>query len=102
MAGGVFFVILDQLINYMQVKSGDLSQSTAAWAIFVGTTIDSFTDGLMIGTGALVSINLGLLLALGVVSADLPEGFATIAALKEKELKEKLEFFYSSQQVFQF
>ncbi|EKF85576.1 ZIP family metal transporter [Methanobacterium formicicum] len=88
-AGGVFFVILDQLINYMQVKSGDLSQSTAAWAIFVGTTIDSFTDGLMIGTGALVSINLGLLLAVGVVSADLPEGFATVAALKDKEIERK-------------
>lgn len=88
-AGGVFFVLLDQLINYMQVKSGDLSQSTAAWAIFVGTTIDSFTDGLMIGTGALVSLNLGLLLAVGVVSADLPEGFATVAALKDKGIKRK-------------
>ncbi|MFA0832823.1 MAG: ZIP family metal transporter [Methanobacterium formicicum] len=88
-AGGVFFVILDQLINYMQVKNGDLSQSTAAWAIFVGTTIDSFTDGLMIGTGALVSLNLGLLLAVGVVSADLPEGFATVAALKDKGIERK-------------
>jgi ZIP family zinc transporter len=88
--GGIFFIILDQLINFMQVRYGDLSQSTAAWAIFVGTAVDSFTDGLMIGTGSLVAIQLGLLLAVGVVSADLPEGFATIAALKDKGIKRKI------------
>lgn len=87
--GGIFFIILDQLIDYMQVRYGDLSQSTAAWAIFVGTAIDSFTDGLMIGTGSLVAIQLGLLLAVGVVSADLPEGFATISALKDKGIKRR-------------
>ena len=36
----------------------------------------------MIGTGALVDPALGLLLALGQMPADLPEGFATIATLR--------------------
>ncbi len=89
-AGGIFFITIDQLINFVQIRFTGLNQSTAAWAIFLGTAIDSFTDGLMIGTGSLIAIQLGLLFAVGVVSADIPEGFATIAALKEKGIKKNL------------
>ena len=88
--GGIFFITMDQLINFAQFRVSGLNQSTAAWAIFIGTTVDSFTDGLMIGTGSLIAIQLGLLVALGVVSADLPEGFATIASLKEKGIKKNV------------
>ena len=84
--GGIFFITIDNLINFVQGRLGD-DQSTAAWAIFFGVAIDSFTDGLMIGTGALINIQLGLFVALGVVSADIPEGFANIAAFKEKGIK---------------
>lgn len=91
-AGGVFFIAMDQLINFVQFRLTGLNQSTAAWAIFLGTTVDSFTDGLMIGTGSLIAIQLGFLLALGVVSADLPEGFATIATLKEKGISRNIRF----------
>lgn len=38
----------------------------------------------MIGAGSAVAAGLGLLLALGQVMADLPEGFATVANLKDK------------------
>ena len=36
----------------------------------------------MIGTGALVDPSLGLLLAIGQVPADVPEGFAAIATMR--------------------
>ena len=88
-AGGVFFIILDQLIDFVQVRSGGLNHSKAAWAIFLGVAIDSFTDGLMIGTGSLIEIRLGLLFALGVVSADIPEGFAATASFKERGFNRK-------------
>ncbi len=45
-----------------------------------------FSDGLMIGTGSTIALTLGALLALGQVSADIPEGFATIATFKRQEM----------------
>lgn len=84
-SGGIFFIIIDNLINFIQGRSGN-KDSTTAWAIFMGVALDSFTDGLMIGTGSLINIQLGLFLALGVVLADIPEGFANIAAFKEKNM----------------
>lgn len=89
LCGGVFFIIIDNLINFIQGRS-DREDSTTAWAIFIGVALDSFTDGLMIGTGSLINIQLGLFLALGVVLADIPEGFANIAAFKEKNLNRKI------------
>jgi ZIP family zinc transporter len=59
-------------------------EGAGPWAIYFGVAVDLFSDGLMIGTGATISFGLGLLLALGQVSADLPEGFATIAAFKRR------------------
>jgi ZIP family zinc transporter len=91
--GGLFFVTVDQLINYVQGRLGDPNQSTAAWAIFFGVAIDSFTDGLLIGTGSLINLELGFLVAIGVVSADIPEGFATIAAFKDRGIKRSLRIF---------
>lgn len=89
--GGLFFIMVDQIIDFVQIRFSDgPNRSTVAWAIFFGVAIDSFTDGLMIGTGSLISLQLGLLLALGVVSADMPEGFATIASFKEKGIKRRM------------
>jgi zinc transporter, ZIP family len=90
--GGVFFITMDQLINFVQGRLGE-DKSTAAWSIFFGVAIDSFTDGIMIGTGALINIQLGLFVALGVVSADIPEGFATIAAFKARGINRKMRIF---------
>mgnify|MGYP002336120872 CR=1 FL=1 len=47
--------------------------------IFFGVSVDLFSDGTMVGTGSTVAVGLGLLLALGQVPSDVPEGFATIA-----------------------
>ncbi len=87
--GGIFFITIDGLINFVQGRFGG-GKSTAAWAIFFGVAVDSLIDGLMIGTGALINIELGLFVALGVVSADIPEGFANIAAFKEKGIRRNI------------
>ena len=82
-AGGVFFLLADHGIDLLRCRFGG-EGSSAPWAIFFGVSIDLFSDGLMIGTGAVIDLRLALLLALGQVSADLPEGFATIASLKRQ------------------
>ena len=88
--GGFFFITIDQLINFVQGRLGSVNHSTTAWAIFFGVAIDSFTDGLLIGAGSLIDLQIGFLVAVGVVSADIPEGFATIAAFKERGIKKNL------------
>jgi zinc transporter, ZIP family len=58
--------------------------NAAPWTIYAGVAVDLFSDGVMIGTGSTIGLALGLLLALGQVPADVPEGFATIANFKRR------------------
>ena len=90
--GALFFLALDKGVNRLQaMMSGDDGAAADADAdeegsnpltVYAGTSLDLFSDGVMIGTGALVDPALGLLLALGQMPADLPEGFATIVTLR--------------------
>ncbi len=54
------------------------------WVIYIAVAVDLFSDGLMIGVGASLGTGLALLLALGQMLADVPEGFATVANLRDK------------------
>ena len=84
LAGGVFFVVIDQVIALVRSRSGAEESSAGPWVIFFGVAVDLFSDGVMIGTGTSVGLALGLLLALGQVPADIPEGFATMATFKRQ------------------
>ena len=81
--GGAFAALLDQSVGYIRARIGGGENSAGPWMIFIGVAVDLFSDGVMIGTGSTISVSLGLLLALGQVPADIPEGFATIATLKD-------------------
>lgn len=78
--GGLFYVLLDTIID--RISGGD--EEAGAWVIYAAVAIDLFSDGLMIGVGSVVSLGLALVLAIGQVTADIPEGFATIANFKDK------------------
>ncbi len=54
------------------------------WIIYIAVAMDLFSDGLMIGVGASLGTGLALVLALGQMLADVPEGFATVANLRDK------------------
>jgi zinc transporter, ZIP family len=99
-AGGGFAVLLDRLIGYVAGRraqgltdetakgsgAGTGAGSAGAWVIYAGVAIDLFSDGIMIGAGSTISLGLGLLLALGQVPADIPEGFATIFTFKRQNV----------------
>jgi ZIP family zinc transporter len=78
-AGGLFFVLIDQFI----IPKRSLVKNASVWALFIAVAVESFTDGLMIGTGVLIALTLGLLLSLGQVSVDIPMGFVNIASFKK-------------------
>lgn len=81
-AGGGVFIGLDRLVGYVQQRFGAGEEQRGAFAIFGGVSMDLFSDGVMIGTGTVVNPALGLLLALGQMPADVPEGFAAVATMR--------------------
>lgn len=81
-AGGAFYLVVDIAIDRVTALRG--GGSGGPWAIWFGVAMDLFSDGIMIGTGALLSPALGFLLALGQVPADIPEGFAAIVTFRDR------------------
>ena len=89
-AGGAVFIGLDRVVGYVQGRLGGEPDHSSALAIFGGVSMDLFSDGIMIGTGTVLNPALGLLLALGQMPADLPEGFAAVATLRRAGIPRKL------------
>lgn len=84
-AGGVFFLLFDRLTDVVRARLGARSK-TGATGLFLATAVDLLSDGVMIGAGSTVRPELGLLLALGQVPADMPEGFALNSTLRHQGL----------------
>ena len=91
-AGGAAFIGLDSLIERFQtpaeVEAAEApgfgeGRAGRAWTIYAAVAVDLFADGLLIGAGSSLSFELALILALGQVTADIPEGFATIATFRD-------------------
>lgn len=85
-AGGCFYLAVDCVVDRMQSRAKPAAEGggSSAWMIYFAVSMDLFSDGLLIGTGAAASATLGLALAVGQVMADVPEGFATIINFKDK------------------
>jgi ZIP family zinc transporter len=88
-AGGAVFIGLDRTVGYVQARMGGDEQQRGAFAIFGGVSMDLFSDGVMIGTGTVINPALGLLLALGQMPADVPEGFAAVATMRNAGIKRR-------------
>lgn len=84
--GGVTYVLINHVVSKLQGASDEKGASSkqGMWMVYIAVSVDLASDGLMIGTGSAVSPALALALALGQVLADLPEGYATIANMKDK------------------
>jgi ZIP family zinc transporter len=52
--------------------------------VYVAVAADLVEDGLLIGTGSAISGQMALILALGQILADIPEGFLVIANFRDK------------------
>ncbi len=89
-AGGGCFIAIDHVIGLVKTRLVTTSTSAGPWTIYFGVAVDLFSDGVMIGTSSAIAMNLALLLALGQVPADIPEGFATIATCKKQNVSRRL------------
>ncbi|WP_219420345.1 ZIP family metal transporter [Pseudonocardia nigra] len=88
-AGGAFFIYIGHLLGHIRSILGRREDANGPLAIFSGVSLDLFSDGVMIGTGTVLNPALGLLLALGQVPADVPEGFAAIATLQRAKIRRR-------------
>ena len=95
MAGGGAYILLDMLVEKLTSRSEatganrtvrPAARSAGAWMIYAAVSVDLFSDGLLIGAGSSLSFELALVLAIGQVTADIPEGFAAVANFKDKGL----------------
>ena len=82
-AGGGLYILVEAAVTRWQRKQEE-SAGAGPWMVYVAVAADLVGDGLLIGAGSAVSSQLGLLLALGQVLADIPEGFAVIANFRDK------------------
>jgi ZIP family zinc transporter len=84
--GGIAYVGIEKLVESLQKRQGQQGEGgqTSVWMIYIAVSIDLFSDGLLIGAGSAVSPSVAIILAAGQVLADVPEGFATIATMKDK------------------
>ena len=85
--GGLAFMGIERGIDAAQRRLGDGDDRTGPLAVFTGVSLDLFSDGVMIGTGTVLSPALGLVLAAGQVPADLPEGFAAVSSLRSAGIR---------------
>ncbi|MEJ7931460.1 peptidoglycan-binding protein [Ramlibacter sp. AN1015] len=87
-AGGVSYVAISGAVDRLQAsaKPKGGASSSGMWMIYIAVSMDLASDGLMIGSGSAVSASMALVLAMGQVLADIPEGYATIANMKENEV----------------
>lgn len=93
--GGLIYLAIEAAIQKWQKnKSG--GAGAGAWMVYVAVAADLIGDGLLIGTGLAVSGQLALLLALGQVMADIPEGFSVLANFRDKGIKRQQRLLLSA------
>ena len=84
--GEAFFMGIERANESIRRRLGKGAESGGTLAIFTGVSLDLYSDGVMIGNVTVLNPSLGLLLALGQVPADVPEGFAAIATLRRAQI----------------
>ena len=83
-AVGVAFGVggLGYLGVQMLVERRAAADRSGMWMIFLAVATDLFGDGLLIGAGTAVSPGLGVVLGVGQIMANVPEGFASISTFR--------------------
>ncbi len=83
LAGGAMYLLLEAGIESWQRRKPN-GAGAAAWMVYAAVATDLLGDGLLIGAGSAVSLQLAFVFALGQILADIPEGFAVIANFRKK------------------
>lgn len=82
--GGLGFLALDSVTSHVSYRLGGRTgeDSGGPWPLYVGVALELFIDGLLIGTGTIISMSLALVLAIGQAISNIPEGLATMISFR--------------------
>jgi ZIP family zinc transporter len=82
--GGIGFLALDSVTSHVSYRVGGRTGEGPGgpWPLYVGVALELFTDGLLIGTGTILSMSLALVLAIGQMISNIPEGLATMISFR--------------------
>jgi ZIP family zinc transporter len=84
--GGALFV----LIEYASARRGTVEASHQGLsALYIGILVDLMVDGMVIGVGSSLTLQTGLLLALGMACSTAPLAFVTIATARRQGMPVK-------------
>lgn len=76
--GGLAYIGIEAAVEKtLRRAESKQSSNLGMWMIYMVASIDLISDGLLIGTGSAVSTSMAIVLVLGQVLADVPEGYAT-------------------------
>jgi ZIP family zinc transporter len=84
-AGAALSVLIFRLLEAIRATRADFKMG--AWLVYTATTLDLLSDGLMTGASSAIAENLGLLLGLSQVIANVPAGFATVTNMRRHGLR---------------
>jgi ZIP family zinc transporter len=90
-AGGLFYLAIDAI-----VASRARANRSKMWMIYIAVAADLFGDGLMIGTSSTLTADLALVLAIGQVLADVPEGAASILTFRANDINRRRRLLLSA------
>jgi ZIP family zinc transporter len=99
MAGGGAYLLMEAGVKHWQ-QSKEGGAGAGAWMVYLAVATDLVGDGLLIGTGSAVSSKMALILALGQILADIPEGFSTITNFRDKGVDRSKRLLISASFVF--
>nr|WP_206203053.1 peptidoglycan-binding protein [Thioalkalivibrio sp. XN8] len=94
-AGGGAYIAVNSAVKRLQSSSA-ADERRRMWMIYAAIAVDLVSDGIMIGTGAAVSLQLAVVLAAGQVLADVPEGYAAMANFRDKGVPRKTRILLSA------
>ncbi len=87
--GGTLFVILENLSARMAQSKPAGEGSPVSLGLYIGILADLVIDGIVIGIGSTLTLQTGLLLALGLSISTVPLAFVTIATAKRQGMSKK-------------
>jgi len=87
--GGALFATMEYLSSRMLLSNPASADGQLSLGLYIGILVDLVIDGVVIGIGSTLTLNPGLLLALGLSVSTMPLAFVTIATAKKQGMPKK-------------
>ncbi|MFX1599678.1 MAG: ZIP family metal transporter [Promethearchaeota archaeon] len=97
LGGLIFFFLLEKTIIWHHCHDEECElQSAAGPILLIGDTIHNFMDGIVIAASFLISINIGIIVSLSVITHEIPQEIGDFAILLDCGYSKKKAFIFNT------